>query len=184
MDRAFQKIAPTQRAKTALRRAFTAIEALTACAILAILTAATSGALIAGRAQSQLARDTLDGSFLAQALMDEIMRLPYNDPNGYQVLGPDPLNLTRPTFDYIGNYSGYTDGPGNAPNNTGAVSTISDLAGNAYPSVYQEFVRTVSMTAVSNTPTGWGRTLNGLLVTVTVTKNGTPMMTLQRIAWQ
>ena len=74
---------------------FTAIEALVAATILAILTAAVSGALMAGRAQSKLGRDTLAASCLAQSLMDEIMRLPFNDPLGYTTLGPDG-NETRP----------------------------------------------------------------------------------------
>lgn len=177
-----------KRIKTPRRRpgrwAFTAIEALTAAVILAILTAATSGALYAGRAQSQLARDTLSASFLAQSMMDEVMRLPADDPHGYNTLGPDPLDTTRTTFDYVGNYGGYTDGPGAWAGNTGTVSTITDFAGNAYPTPYQEFVRTVTITAVSQTPAGWGRTLTGLLVTVSVSKNGVTLIQLQRIAWQ
>jgi MSHA pilin protein MshD len=154
------------------RPGFTAIEALVAATILAILTASVSGALLAGRAQSKLARDTLSASFLAQSLMDEIMRLPFNDPLGYTTMGPDG-GETRPTFDNIDDYYGYTDGPG----------TITDIAGNAYPDAYGGFVRTVSMTAVSTSPTGWNRTLTGLLVTVSVSKNGVELVKLQRIAW-
>src|SRR5664279_3235713 len=94
------------------RPGFTAIEALVAATILAILTAAVSGALMAGRAQSKLARDTLSASFLAQSLMDEVMRLPFDDPNGYVTMGPDN-GETRPTFNNVDDYSSYTDGPGN-----------------------------------------------------------------------
>ena len=54
------------------QKAFTAFEALLASAILAFLTATVSAALMAGRQQSKLARDTLNASFLAQSLMDEI----------------------------------------------------------------------------------------------------------------
>ncbi len=49
------------------RRGFTAIEALIAAAILAFLTAAVSGALMAGRQQSKFARDTVYASMLARA---------------------------------------------------------------------------------------------------------------------
>lgn len=164
-------------------RAFTAIEALVAATVLAILTAAVSGALAAGRAQSQLARDTLSASFLAQSLMDEVMRLPFNDPLGYTTMGPDGAE-TRSTFDNVDDYSGYTDGPGNVPNGQGVATPITDIAGSAYPDNYQGFVRTVSMTAVSTSPTGWNRTLTGLLVTVSVSKNGVEIVKLQRIAWQ
>jgi prepilin-type N-terminal cleavage/methylation domain-containing protein len=153
-------------------RGFTAVEALVAATILAILTSAVSGALMAGRAQSQLARDTLSASFLAQSLMDEIMRLPFNGPLGYDTLGPSG-NDTRATFNNVGEYCGYIDGPG----------AITDFAGNPYPDAYNNFVRTVSMTAVSTAPAGWNRTLTGLLVTVSVSKDGVELVKLQRIAW-
>ncbi len=168
--------APSPPCSHSKRRGFTALEALIATAILAFLTAAVSGALMAGRAQSQLARDTLSASFLAQALMDEIMRLPFNDPNGYVTMGPDS-NETRTTFNNIDDYSGFTDGVGTS------TTSITDLAGNAYPSAYQTFTRTVTMQAVSNTPANWGRTLSGLLITVTVSRDGADLIKLQRIAW-
>jgi prepilin-type N-terminal cleavage/methylation domain-containing protein len=155
------------------RRGFTAIEALIAATILAILTASVSGALSAGRAQAKLARDTLSASFLAQSMMDEIMRLPYDDPLGYTTLGPDPGQATRSTFNNIDDYYGYTDGPNN----------LTDYAGNSYPSTYQSFTRAVTMTAISSTPTGWNRTVTGLLVIVTVSRDGVELVKLQRIAW-
>src|SRR4051812_41986760 len=102
---------PSHRPKTRAA-AFTAVEALFACAILAFLTAAVSGALMAGRQQSKLARDTLNASFLAQSLMDEILRLPFNDPNGYTTWGPDSGENGRGTFNNVDDYSGYTDGVG------------------------------------------------------------------------
>jgi type II secretory pathway pseudopilin PulG len=160
-------------------RAFTALEALIAAAILAFLTASVSGALMAGRAQSRLARDTLSSSFLARSLMDEIMRLPFEDPHGYTTMGPDAGESSRSAFNNIDDYSGYTDGPGNVAGN----SPIADLAGNVYPDVYQGFKRTVSMQAVSSTPANWGRTLNGLLIDVRVSRDGQELIKLQRIAW-
>jgi MSHA pilin protein MshD len=155
------------------RRAFTTIEALIAATILAILTAAVSGALMAGRAQSKTARDTLSASFLAQSLMDEILRLPFADPQGYTSMGPDP-GETRATFDNNDDYCGYCDG---------GSSTITDLANNAYPDTYNGFKRTVSMTAISTSPAGWNRTVTGLLITVSVSKDDTELIRLQRIAW-
>ena len=152
-------------------RAFTALEALLAAAILAFITAAVSTALMAGRQQSQLARDTVYASTLGHALMDEIMRLPVTDPQGYTTLGPDP-GETRPTFDCVKDYNGFADGPNN----------IADIAGNAYPSIYQPFLRTVSIQPVSFTPANWGCTLSALQVTVTVSRDGQNLITLQRIA--
>ena len=100
------------------------------------------------------------------------MRLPYNDPLGYTALGPDN-GETRPTFDNIDDYCGYQDGP------TG----LTDIAGNAYPDAYQGFLRVVTMSPVSTSPAGWNRTLTGLLVTVSVSKDGVELAKLQRIAW-
>jgi type II secretory pathway pseudopilin PulG len=154
------------------RRAFTTIEALIAATILAILTAAVSGALMAGRTQSKIARDTLSASFLAQSLMDEIMRLPF-DPQCFVAPGPEP-GETRPTFSHVDDYNGYADG---------GATTITDLAANPYPDTYAGFTRSVSMTLVSTAPAGWNRTLTGLLVTVTVSKDGSELIHLQRIAW-
>ena len=154
------------------RRGFTSVEALLAAAILAFITAAVSGALMAGRQQSRLAQDTVYASLLGRSLMDEIMRLPIADPLGYSTLGPDPGETRRSLYDNVDDYSGYTDGPNN----------ITDLAGNTLSSEYQPFVRTVTITALAQSPTGWGRTINGFLVTVTVSRDGKTLVTLQRYA--
>ena len=157
------------------RRGFTAFEALIATAILAFLVAAVSGALMAGRQQSKLARDTLYASMLAKALMDEVMRLPTADPNNSVTMGPDPGEMRNgPTaFNCVKDYNGYTDGPNN----------ITDWASNAYPPIYQTFTRTVAVSPVTYTPTGWGQSLSGLLVTVTVSRDGQTLVTEQRVAF-
>jgi type II secretory pathway pseudopilin PulG len=154
-------------------RGFTAIEALFASVLLAILTAAVSGALMAGRQQTKLARDTLNASFLGQSLMDEIMRLPFSDPSGYTTMGPDVNETSRALYNNVDDYSGYTDGPSN----------LADIAGQAYSTTYQAFKRTVTMSAVSTSPSGWNRTVTGLLVTVSVTREGVEVIRLQRVAW-
>ena len=156
---------------------FTAFEALLASAILAFMTATVTGALMAGRMQSKLARDTLYASMLGHALMDEAMRLPTVDPRGYTTLGPDPGEARIPgagqtAFDSVKDYSGYADGP----------NGVTDIAGNAYPTIYQNYSRSVTITTVSYTPTGWGRTIAGMLVTVTVSRDGQQLVKLQRVA--
>ncbi|HVX85262.1 MAG TPA: hypothetical protein VH253_10795 [Phycisphaerae bacterium] len=161
---------------------FTAFEALIAAAILAFLTATVSTALMAGRAQSRVARDTVGASMLGQALMEEVMRLPVTDPQGYKTMGPDP-GETRATFNAVDDYDGYTDGPGTVADGHGNYTLITDLAGNAYPTAYQGFIRKVSVQGVSYTPTGWTRTISGMLVTVTVSSaDGRTLITLQRVA--
>src|ERR1044072_743349 len=94
-------IARMTNVRNVRRRGFTAFEALLAAAILAFLTAAVSGALMAGRQQSKMARDTLNASYLAQSLMDEILRLPFSDPLGYNSMGPDGNESARSSFDNV-----------------------------------------------------------------------------------
>jgi hypothetical protein len=145
---------------------------LIAAAILAFLTATVSSALMAGRAQSRVARDMVAASMLGQTLMEEVLRLPVTDPQGYKTMGPDP-GEARATFNCVDDYDGYTDGP------TG----MGDLAGNVYPTAYQGFVRKVTVTAAGYTPAHWGRTVSGMLVTVTVsTSDGRELIKLQRVA--
>lgn len=173
----------SRRNRSTRKRGFTAFEALIAITILAFLTAAVSGALMAGRQQSKLARDTLNASMLGKAMMDEVMRLPTADPNGLTTMGPNG-GQTRKTYDSVKCYHGYMDGPGNVGDAQGAVHPITDLAGTVYPDVYQSFVRAVTVTPVSYAPAGWGQTITGLLVTVTVTRDGGgASITLQRVAY-
>lgn len=152
-----------------------ALEVLLATAILAIISLTVSNALMAGRQQTSYAQDSMYASFLAQALLEELQRLPYSDPNGYNVLGPDPGQSTRNTFNNQDDYSGWTDGVG-----TG-YPTIVDLAGNAYPTPYQGFTRTVTMTPQAVSPSGWNRTINGLMTTIVVTKNGRVCARLEQL---
>ncbi len=157
------------------RRGFTAFEALIATAILAFLVASVSGALMAGRQQSKLARDTLYASMLAKALMDEVMRLPATDPTNSTPLGPiaGETRNGATAFNYVKDYNGYTDGPNH----------ITDWANNTYPTIYQPFTRSVVVSQVTYTPAGWGQTLSGFLVTVTVSRDGQTLVTEQRVAF-
>jgi type II secretory pathway pseudopilin PulG len=166
-------------------RGFTAFEALLAAAILAFMTAAITGALMAGRMQSKLARDTLYASMLAHAMMDEVMRLSTADPaypSGYTVIGPDTGEAripagTQTQFNCVKDYNNYTDGP----NNIMQLGSDS-LHCTAYPDVYQNYVRTVTIESISYTPSGWNRTISALLITVTVTRDGQQLIKLQRVA--
>lgn len=150
---------------------FSALETLFAASILAIVSAAISGALSAGRQEAANAQDTVRATMLARALIEEIIRLPYADPQGYTTLGPDSGESSRALFDNVDDYSGYTDGPSN----------LTSVDGTAYPSDLQGFTRSVSMTAATFTPTGWSPGISGLLVTVTVQKNSATVCQLQRV---
>ena len=154
------------------RGGFTALEALIAAAILAFLTATVSGALMAGRAQSRMARDMVAASMLGQSLMEEVMRLPVKDPQGALTIGPEAGEV-RSTFNAVDDYHGYSDG----------LTTITDLAGNGYPAAYQGFVRQVSVSPTTYTPSGWGLTVSAMLVTVTVSSSdGRELIKIQRTA--
>ena len=155
---------------TRRQHGFTAFETLIAIAILAVVTAALSGALAAGRQQTKNAQNTVAATLLAQALMDEVLRLPYSDPLGYITKGPDPGETSRALYNNVDDYHGYTDGP------TG----ITDIANNAYPASMQGFVRSVSVTDATMQPSGWAMTVTGENVQVTVSLNGTTIITLQR----
>jgi len=148
-------------------RAFTAFEALLATAILALITASVSSALMAGRMQSKLARDTMHASMLAHALLDEVTRLPATDS-----AGGGAGTRTRFTFTCASDYNDYRDGPGN----------IQDLAQNPYPAAYQPYTRSVSVIQQTYSPTGWGVSLRPYLVTVTVSRDGQQLISLQRTA--
>jgi hypothetical protein len=164
-----QRVTPARRNR---RGGFTAFEVLLATAILAFVSISVSSALWAGRQQTAAARYTVYGSFLAQQLMEEITRLQLASSG--VVLGPESGETSRSLYDGPDDYAGYTDGVGTS------TPTVTDLAGNAYPSEYQVFTRTVTMTATSYTPTNWGRTINGYLVTVTVSKDGVTYAKLEQ----
>ncbi len=156
------------------RRGFTAFEALLASTILALIAGAVAAAISAGQQQTEMARDTVNASLLARSLMDEIERLPYADPQGTTTWGPDWGETSRRLYDNIDDYANYTDGPNN----------IADLSGTSYPSDFQNFTRTVTMTATDYSPASFGRTVSGVLVTVTVSSNGQSLITLQRFLSQ
>lgn len=156
------------------RRAFTAFEALLATTILALVSIAVSSALTAGRQESRAAQNSVYGAQLARAMMDEILRfVPSNssktvDSNEYfRRNGGTSMNN-------LGAYNGYTDGVGTS------ITSIVDIAGNAYPAAYQNFTRTVTISATTLQPNGWALSDPGSLITITVTQNGQTVATLQR----
>ena len=148
------------------RPGFTCFEALLASTILAVISITVAAALNAGRQQSAVAQKTTYAALIGRALMDEILRFPY----GNQSTAPDTYEYRRSGINALSDYNNFTDGP----------NTIKDLAGNLYPTDYQELVRTVTLTPTTLQPSGWAAGASGELVTVTVTYNGRTLVTLQR----
>jgi hypothetical protein len=148
------------------RAGFTAFEALLATAILAMIAITLGTTLNAGRQQSYVAQKTTYASLVGRALMDEILRYPY----GNQTNAPDNNEYHRSFVNSITGYNGFSDGPNN----------IKDVSGTLYPTEYQELSRSVSVTATTLTPTGWTTGVSGVIVKVTVSINGQPLVTLSR----
>jgi prepilin-type N-terminal cleavage/methylation domain-containing protein len=147
-----------------IRNGFTLIEVLAAAAILAFVSAVITHTVTAGQVQTHDSLHQARGLFLAEALMEEILRLPYADPSdGSTTLGPETGETTRASFDNADDYHGF-------PHNSSieAPGAVADLHGVLYPTAYQGFTRTVTCQYVTQNVPDLGGTIEGLLVTVTV----------------
>ncbi len=140
------------------RAGFTLIEALLASAVLAFVVAALTQAIVAGQMQTYDAMHSGRAMALAEAMMEEILVLPYDDPGGGLVIGPDAGEVTRQDFDDIDDYHGFTE----------ALGTLTDAEGNLYPSLFQKFTRFVTVTADTVDIPAFNSTQHGITITVTV----------------
>jgi prepilin-type N-terminal cleavage/methylation domain-containing protein len=140
-------------------RGFTLPEVLAAAAILALSVAAIAQAVAVGQAATYAALREVRVQALAEALFEEVLALPYDDPDGASALGPEADESTRDDFDNADDFDGFAE----------AAGAIRDAQGQAYPSAFQSFSRSVSMQAVSESVPGFSQTIDGLSVTVTVT---------------
>jgi len=93
---------------------------------------------------------------LAEALMEEVLRLAYVDPDGLGEVG-------RANFDNLQDFDGFSETAG----------TLSTADGTALGTPFQGFSRSVSVVPANAgngiSVTGFGNPLPGLIVTVTVT---------------
>ncbi len=149
-----------RRAKASWRskrrlRGLTLVECLVASSILAFAVLAIVQAVVAGQMQTVDALHRARGLELAEAMMDEVMRLPYTDPNGGSEVG-------RANFDNLADYQGFSE----------AAGAVADAAGVLYTAPFQDFSRSVSIAPANGgsgiTVTGLGAALPGLTITVTV----------------
>jgi len=140
-------------------RALTLVEAVAASIILSVTVVAVAQAIMAGHMQTAEALHRRRAMEMAEALTEEVLRLPYDDPDGASNPGPESGETSRASFDNIDDYHGFTESAGN----------VSDLAGTVYPIAYDRFARSVSVVADSQTVTGFGSAFDGQTVTVTVT---------------
>ncbi|MBI1337600.1 MAG: hypothetical protein GC164_11625 [Phycisphaera sp.] len=164
---------PTRRGKPATRSravGFTLMEVLIASTILAFSVAAITQAIVAGQTQSYEALHEYRALSLAEALMEEILAKPYDDPEGATDIGPDAGETTRALFDNVDDYHGYTE----------AAGTVADEAGLVYPAPFTDFSRSVTVSDASQGIAGLGVTLYGVTVTVTVTDERGRQWTIAR----
>ncbi len=139
-----------------LHRGLTLIECLLASVILAFAVVAVSQAVVAGQMQTVDALHRARALQLAEALMDEVLRLPYTDPDG------SGGEVGRANFDDMADYNGFSE----------AAGSVSDLGGTSYGASFQGFSRSVSVVpangGVGISVTGFGDPLPGLTITITV----------------
>ena len=109
---------------------------------------------------------------LAEALMAEIVSLPYADPEGATTTGPDAGESTRADYDNIDDFDDFSEDVGAAI----------DAHGQAYDAPYDVFGRSVAVTYQTLTIAALGGALDGATIEVTVTDDRGRTWTLQRFA--
>jgi len=150
-------------------RGFTLAEVLLAAAVLAVAVIAITQAVVAGQAASYAALHDSRGLALAEALMEEIVALPYDDPDGGGGLGPEAGENDRTQFDNADDFDGYEE----------SIGDVVDVAGNAYPVTFERFSREVTASFDTNSTADFGD-VDGLTVTVTVTDDKGRVWTISR----
>jgi len=140
---------PVQRSE---RRGLSIIEGLLALGVLQVSVLAVTFAISAGRTHVREADLAVRAVEAAERLLEEVIAMPYADPDGASALGPES-GESPGGFDNADDYHGYTDTVGEAP--------------------LHQFDRSVTMSLGSETIAGLG-SISGLTVTVSVALQGEP----------
>ncbi|MEZ6085533.1 MAG: hypothetical protein R3E58_16695 [Phycisphaerae bacterium] len=146
------------------KRALTLFEAMLSASILAVVAVVASQAIVAGQMQTYDALHRQRALTLADSLMDEILRLPYDDPDGESTPGPESGESTRTAFDNIDDYHGFSE----SGSRTVAAGTLKDATDTAYADPYQFFTQSVTVAANTQSIASLGGSITGQLVTVTI----------------
>lgn len=149
------------------QRGFTLMETLIASTVLAVCVLAISQLIVAGQMQTYAALHQDRALSLAEAIIEEMVALPYHDPEGGVDLGPDAGESSRADFDNLDDYHGYQETAGH----------VVDIAGESYGLRFARFSRQVTC-ADTTLPVG-EVDVPGLLVTVTV-RDGAQTWTVTR----
>lgn len=151
-------------------RGFSLAEVLIASAILSFVTLGIVQAVSAGQSRTLDALKRARAQALAEVLLEEILAMPYADPEGAADFGPDSGEAARSDFDNVDDYHGYLE----------AVDSLADHAGAVYPNAYQSLERSVSVVAVTNSVADLGGDHTGLQVTVSVSEPGGRVWSVER----
>ncbi len=138
---------------------FTLMETMIAVTVLAFSVAALTQAVVSGQSHTYEALHSSRAIALAEAMVDEILSKPYDDPDGDLIVGPDAGESSRDLFDAADDYDGLTE----------AVGAVQDQAGVAYPLLYQNFGRSVTASYTTVNLADLGGDHDGLTVTITIT---------------
>ena len=139
--------------------AFTLPEVLLASVILAFTVAALTQAVIAGQMQTYASIHEMRAIELAESLIDEMLLLDYDDPDGGSTLGPDAGEATFADFDNIDDYHNFSQTAGN----------LTDITGQLLHESYQTFSRSVVIAEQTENKPVLGGSINGLNIEVNVT---------------
>jgi hypothetical protein len=137
---------------------FTLVEALAASAVLGLAVIALTQAVTAGQAQTHEAMRSSQAVNLAEAMAEEILSLPYHDPDGASAPGPEGGESPRLLLDNMDDYHGLGE----------PLGQVRDIAGVPYGGNYARFSRSVSCVYTTMTVPGLTSVGNGLSVRVTV----------------
>ncbi len=149
---------------------FTLMEVMFAVMVLAFSVAALTQAVVSGQSHTYEAMHASRAVALAEAMIDEVLSKPYDDPEGDLAAGPDAGETSRGLFDNADDYDGFTE----------AAGAVRDQSLTAYPQLYQRFGRAVTTTYSTVTLSDLGGDHDGLSVTVTVTDQSSRAWTVSR----
>lgn len=148
------------RIRTHRPAGFTLAEVLLASAILAFAAAALSQAVLSGQAHTYHALHEAKAVSLVQSTMEQVLALPYEDPDGDTTFGPDDGEFGPSFFDALDDYEGWISNAG----------SLTDANWRLMPEGYQRFSVAVGV-EVRNTGTlgVLGTDADGVQVKVNVT---------------
>ena len=138
---------------------FTLAEVLIASAVLAFVVMALTYSISAAQMHVMEAMHEDRAISLTEAMIDEVLSLPYDDPDGASTVGPEAGETSRSLFDNIDDYHGLTE----------ALGGVADFNGSGYSQDLDRFSRSVSASYTTVNVPSLGGDQTGLTLIVTVT---------------